>query len=408
MASPESVSAIFPMEQLFDLVVFDEASQCFAERGIPAMYRGKQIVVAGDDQQLSPFDLYQVRWDDTEDYSEPLLEVDSLLDLASQHLMKVQLRGHYRSKSLDLIDFSNQYFYKGNLKLLPERDIMNSKEPAIEFVKVDGEWEKNSNQQEADYIADLVEKLLKSKKDKEIGIVTFNVKQQECVMEALEARAINKRFSIPASLFVKNIENVQGDEKDIIIFSIGYAKDKQGRIRHQFGSLNIQKGENRLNVAVTRAREKIFVVSSIWPQELNVENTKNEGPKLLKKYLEYSLEVSEGKFMPTVNLEKTHSADWYLKNQIKELQRDSDIQFKFTEEMPFADLTLKNKSKYLGLILTDDDLYFQSISIKDAHIYTPFSLYGKNWKFKGIYSREFWHDKNLVRERLIRFEQLLS
>jgi len=408
MASPESVSAIFPMEQLFDLVIFDEASQCFVERGIPAMYRGKQIVIAGDHQQLSPFDLYQVRWDDEEDEEELALQVDSLLDLGSKYLMNVQLRGHYRSKSMDLIDFSNQYFYKGQLKLLPERDLMNLGKPAIEFIKVEGLWEKNSNVEEAKYIAGLVEKLLKEDDEKAIGIVTFNVKQQECVMDKLEEHAIEKHFTIPDSLFVKNIENVQGDEKDIIIFSVGYAKDRQGRLRHQFGSLNILKGENRLNVAVTRAREKVYVVSSIWPQELNVTNTKNEGPKLLKKYLDYALDVSEGKFTPSAFPVRQHSANWYLKNQLKNLQGDEDIRFEITEELPFADLTLKKGDQYLGVLLTDDDLYFQSVSIKDAHIYTPFALSSKNWKFRGVYSREYWHDSALIKDRILRFEQLIS
>src|SRR5690606_35648594 len=125
MASPESVSAIFPMKQLFDLVIFDEASQCFSERGIPAMYRGRQIVVTGDDKQLSPNDLYQVRWQE-EEQSDLALEVDSLLDLCKQHLMQVQLREHYRSKSLSLIDFSNRHFYNNKLRMLPDYADINN------------------------------------------------------------------------------------------------------------------------------------------------------------------------------------------------------------------------------------------------------------------------------------------
>ena len=108
------------VKQVFDLVIFDEASQCFAERGIPAMYRGRQIVVTGDDKQLSPNDLYQVRYEEENQESEPALEVDSLLDLCKQFLMTVQLQEHYRSKSLSLIDFSNQHFYKNKLWFWPE------------------------------------------------------------------------------------------------------------------------------------------------------------------------------------------------------------------------------------------------------------------------------------------------
>ena len=405
MASPESVSAIFPMEQLFDVVIFDEASQCFAERGIPAMYRGKQVVITGDDKQLSPFDLYKVRWDDeTEDNDIPALEVDSLLDLGSKYLMQVQLRGHYRSKSLDLIDFSNQLFYNGSLTLLPDREIVNSGNPAIEYIKVDGVWEGNRNKQEAEKVVEIYAKIVKEQPEKEIGIVTFNAQQQELILDSLDQYALDNKLNLPESLFVKNIENVQGDERDIIIFSIAYAADSKGAIRHQFGSLNVMKGENRLNVAVTRAREKVVIVTSIYPQELKTEDTKNEGPKLLKKYLQYSLDVSEGKFKPTLQ-PKEHSVNWYLKDKLRELSQGNKKEYQFVEEMPFADLTVKRKEKYLGLLLTDDDLYYQGVSVKDMHVYTPFTLSGKNWKFRGFSSREYWHDKEEIREQLLKFAQ---
>lgn len=408
MASPESISAIFPMEQMFDLVIFDEASQCFSEQGIPAMYRGKQIVVAGDNKQLSPFDLYNVRWDDEKEPDEPVLELDSLLDLASRYLMTVQLHGHYRSKTIDLIDFSNQYFYDGQLKLLPDRKLVNRGIPAIQYIKTEGVWSKNINHSEALYIAGLIQKLIHEQPEKDIGIVTFNARQQDYVMDILEERAAEHDFSIPDHLFVKNIENVQGDERDIIIFSIGYAPDKQGKMKHHFGSLNVRGGENRLNVAITRAREQIYIVSSILPHQLKVESSKNEGPKLLKLYLEYAWNVSKGNFKPLISKKKEHKIDWYLKTKLQELVRASDLNIELTEEMPFADLTIKNRDKYIGLILTDDNLYHQSMSIKDMHIYKPLTLSGKNWRFRGIYSREYWHDKNLVRERIKRFVQLIE
>ena len=226
------------------------------------------------------------------------------------------------------------------------------------------------------------------------------------IMDILEEKALQRKMNIPESLFVKNIENVQGDEKDIIIFSIGYAPDAKGRFTHQFGSLNVVNGENRLNVAVTRAREKVVVVSSILPPQLKVDNTKNEGPKLLKKYLEYALNVSDGHFVPNLNAPEKHRADWYLKHQIQAMASEMELNFNVLEELPFADLTLKKDGKYLGLILTDDELYHQAISVKDMHIYTPFALNGKHWKFRGFYSREFWHDPKLVQDRLLRLAQL--
>jgi len=377
MASPESVSAMFEMkENLFDLVIFDEASQCFAEYGIPAIYRGKQIVVAGDSKQLQPNDLYQIRYE--EDVSnEPILEIDSLLDLAAQYLPQASLMGHYRSQSLDLIGFSNKFFYKNSLRLLPHYEQISRNEPAINYIKVEGIWEKNTNEREAQKVVDLVAELHQISPEKSIGVVTFNHKQAELI-ENLELRIKNANTQIS----VKNIENIQGDEFDIVIFSVGYAPDANGRLLMNFGTLNQTGGENRLNVAVTRAREKIYVVSSILPNQLNVENAQNEGPKMLKKYLEYALAISNGEFLHEPNLPESFRTDWFLKEQLK--KRNTQ----YISELPFADLTVKAENgKYESLILTDDDLYFEGISPKESHAYLPMNLRAKGWKFERIWSR---------------------
>ena len=402
MSSPESVSALFPMEEFFDLVIFDEASQCFAEKGIPAMYRGKQIVVAGDEKQLRPNDLYKVRWeDDEEDLTE--LELDSLLELSAKHLMQLQLQGHYRSKSLDLIDFSNQHFYDGNLKLLPDFNDINYPEPPIHYVKVDGIWKNNMNDIEGRKVVELVRGFLRDYPEKEIGVVTFNAKQQEHILDLLEAVASEENMIIPDSLFVKNIENVQGDEKDIIIFSTAYGPDESGRVMMQFGSLNAAGGENRLNVAITRARESIYIVSSLLPAQLKVDESKNEGPRLLKKYLQFAKDVSEGNFRPRQRPAKAYHIDWFLKSKINELTADMDSRFELANELPFTDLSVKQGKAYKGLVLTDDDIYHQSISVKEPHVYRPFTLHSKNWEFISFTSRQFWHNKEGMKEKLMRF-----
>jgi hypothetical protein len=118
------------------------------------------------------------------------------------------------------------------------------------------------------------------------------------------------------------------------------------------------------------------------------------------------LDVSCGKFVPAIKADNGHSNDWYLKNKIKAMKFESGVKLEIKEELPFADLTVKLKNQYLGLILTDDEMYHQSISIKDMHIYTPFTLSAKNWKFVGVLSREYWHDQDGVRERLLRFSSL--
>lgn len=402
MVSPEAASAIFPMTDLFDLVIFDEASQCFAEKGIPAMYRGKQLVVAGDDMQLKPNELYQSRWE--EDADHPDLEVDSLLDLAKRYLPTVHLQGHYRSRSLELIDFSNRYFYEGRLQLLPDRNVLNSQEPAIEYCQVNGVWDEQTNIAEAQEVVARVLSLLAASPDKEIGVVTFNSPQQNLILDLLEERFAHEGMKIPASLFVKNIENVQGDEKDIIIFSVGYAPDKKHKMTMQFGSLNMAGGENRLNVAVTRAREKVILVCSIQPEQLRTDDLKNEGPRLLRKYLEYARDVHERRFTPTVYLNGKQPVTWYLNHQIKEWadSKFPDHQFQ-VNMLPLADLHISKDREYLGIVLTDDMHYFSSLSEKDFFAYMPSLMSKRNWNFHYVFSRNLWEDKQKVEEDLLRF-----
>lgn len=380
MASPESVSAIFPLsgqnpaDSLFDLVIFDEASQCFAENGIPAIYRGKQVVIAGDSKQLQPTDLYQIRYDeDAED--ETILEIDSLLDLAAQYLPQAWLKGHYRSHSLDLIDFSNQHFYKNSLQLLPHYSEISKNKPAISYIKLDGFWENNTNPTEAQKVLEIVEDLKRRAPSKTIGVVTFNFKQADLIYQTISP-VLGEGWGV-----IKNIENIQGDEYDIVIFSVGYAPNLKGKLLMNFGSLNQQGGENRLNVAVTRAREFIYIVSSILPHQLQVDQAQNLGPKLLKKYLEYALEVSQGNYSPEPHTTEKFNTRWLLKNQ---LVRENQG---FYLELPFADITVKDAGNYDSLILTDDDLYYESITPKDAHAYLPISLKAKGWKFERLWSR---------------------
>ncbi|MCU0448453.1 MAG: AAA domain-containing protein [Bernardetiaceae bacterium] len=383
LVSPESGSAVFPMTELFDLVVFDEASQCFAERGIPAMYRGRQVVIAGDDQQLAPFDLYRPRWEDLTDEPDyaPELEVESLLDLGRRFLPNLPLTGHYRSRSLDLIGFSNQHFYQNQLQMLPHYQDFIRQQPAIEYRKVDGQWEQNRNQREAEEIVALVRQLLAQQPDKQIGVITFNAPQQDLVRDLLDESGL----ALPEHLFVKNIENVQGDERDIILFSVGYAPSPSGRLLLQFGSLSQARGENRLNVAVTRARERVVVVSSLLPHQLAVDDTANPGPKMLRAYLQYALDVWEGRFRPALPNPAQLAAGQYLKHQL--LAKGPGH---LTADLPFADLAQWQQGQLARLILTDDDLFYQALSAKDAFAYRPAHFAAKQWPFVRAFSRPWW------------------
>jgi hypothetical protein len=402
MASPESVSAIFPMTQTFDLVIFDEASQCFAERGIPAMYRGKQLVVAGDNMQLKPSELYQARWE--EEGEHPDVEVDSLLELTERYLPTIHLQGHYRSQSLELIDFSNRHFYEGRLRLLPDRHTLNRNEPGIEYHNVKGVWDDHTNVIEANAVVARVVNLVRENSKKEIGIVTFNSPQQELILDVLEETFAQQQLSIPTSLFVKNIENVQGDEKDIIIFSVGYAPDKDKKMKMQFGSLSVNGGENRLNVAITRARERIIVICSIEPEELRTEDIKNEGPRLLKNYLQFAREVHQRRYKPSIQQAVRQSANWFLNTQLKgwTQHKFNNLEFE-TDVLPLADMHFKKDDHHLGIVLTDDARYYTSKSAKDSFAYLPTLIAQKNWDYHMVFSRNLWQDRERVEDSLLKF-----
>lgn len=405
MASPESVSALFPLKEIFDVVIFDEASQCFAERGIPAIYRARQVVVAGDSQQLQPFDLYQVRVQQDDDVAD--LEVDSLLDLAARYLPAVALQNHYRSHAVELIEFSNRHLYKGKLRNLPDRERANRREPPIQYSKVNGLWKDQTNREEAETVIRKVDELTRAYPQFTIGVVTFNAPQQELILDCLEAARI-QGMPVSDSLFVKNIENVQGDERDIIIFSTAYAPDQSGKLNMQFGSLNVAGGENRLNVAITRARHKIIIVTSIWPEELKLQGIKNEGPKLLRAYLDFAREVSEGRYVPAPPVQ-SHSSAWYLSAAIRKWANSANVPFGLAAGVwPVGDLVLQKSALHSGLLFCDDDAYEQMVTVKDGHVYTPLLAEQKSWPWMRIYSRNWWNNCELVQQDIGRFAYRFS
>jgi hypothetical protein len=241
-------------------------------------------------------------------------------------------------------------------------------------VQVAGTWQANTNPVEAEAVLNLIGQLQTELPGRSIGVVTFNFQQQQLIQELWEERGGG------GVSFIKNIENVQGDECDVIIFSVGYAPDARGRIAAQFGSLNTAGGENRLNVAVTRARERIYVITSLMPDQLSVDGTANTGPKLLKAYLEYALDVSEGRFRPTPKPITGLRSGTLLRDKLAQTNPT------WQPELPFADLTIRTGDTYEGLVLTDDDQYYQQ-SVKEAHAYRPFALQDRGWPFRRVWSR---------------------
>jgi len=314
MMTPEVVSGIIPLIYgMFDVVIFDEASQMYVEKGIPTIYRAKKVVIAGDTKQLRPSSLGIGRLEDDDEFYEDSLirdvsmDAKSLLDLARYRYKETILNYHYRSKYEELIAFSNYAFYEGKLTVSPNQEM--SKKPPIEYVYVkDGLFEQRKNHAEAKKVIFLLRKIFKEREHNEtIGVITFNSTQRDLIEDYIdeelfkrgkyqklfEAELFRTEDDEDQSLFVKNIENVQGDERDIIIFSMGYGRNMDGVIRRQFGWLNNEGGQNRLNVAISRAKQKIYFVSSLYPEELKVDDLKSVGPKLLKDYMRYCYYVSK-------------------------------------------------------------------------------------------------------------------
>ncbi|SHO60872.1 AAA domain-containing protein [Algoriphagus zhangzhouensis] len=380
LCSPETVSAVFPIEQQFDLVIFDEASQCPVEKGIPAMLRGKQVVIAGDSRQLKPSDFYQIRWESEEEGLE--LESESLLGLASNFFENASLKGHYRSADPGLIHFSNQYFYEGKLEALPDYPTVTAGLSPFSWEKVEGIWENQVNRMEADAVVKKVEAIFKDSSKTSIGVVTGNYFQMELIRDLLWKEGIQDAF-----IKVRNIENVQGDEFDEVILSLGYGPNREGKLVTNFGLLGKSGAANRLNVAVTRARKKMHVISSIEPEDFRPKQLENEGLRLLKEYLSFVKAESKVYNVPALEIvSRGFETDWSLKNK---LLTSSDS---YSMDVPSSlmDLIFTESEGERVAILTDDQRFFNASSAKAAMAYHPILLEQKGWKWKWNWSREFF------------------
>ncbi|WP_232540571.1 AAA domain-containing protein [Lysinibacillus fusiformis] len=434
LASPETVSSIFPLtEGLFDIVIFDEASQLTVESGMPSIYRGKQIVVAGDEKQLPPSNLFRAGYADEEDEEETSFDTDesvSLLNLAKRRFPEKILQWHYRSKYEELINFSNHAFYNGFVQIAP--NVTPFKEPpSLVWKRIDGKWINQSNEVEALEVVTQLKNTLQKQPGKSVGIITFNAKQQSKVQDMIDNVAVedeefrtlyNELMSrnLDERLFVKNIENVQGDERDIIIFSIGYAKNEEGKVYNRFGSLNQKGGENRLNVAVSRAKEGIIVVSSIEPEDLNVANTSERGPKLLKSYLKYARAVSSGKIEDinaviqeineTVNthiVQQTLHFDSPFEEQVYQQLRNLGYEISTQVGMSgyridMAVVNPNDHSRYILGIECDGAMYHSSPSVRERDVYRQRYLESRGWTIERIWSRNWWKDPITEIERIDR------
>ena len=316
MASPDTVAQIFSREAEFDVAIFDEASQCRLEEALPVLLRAKRLVVAGDPKQLPPTRFFEgavIESDEGEIetevdlHSHQMSEMEDLLSAAlNLDVSEAFLDVHYRSRNEALIGFSNQSFYGDRLQPIPGHPKNKAFSAPIRLMNVDGVYKERSNPAEGLAVVEMVAELLSEDAPPSIGIATFNIKQRNLIIEMLDERAAeDSEFSLKLSqarsrrgadsfegLFVKNLENVQGDERDVIIISTTFGRDEEGKFRRNFGALSRVGGERRLNVLVTRARSEILIVTSIPREEyqsgLSSAKGKPNGRHFLYSYLCYA------------------------------------------------------------------------------------------------------------------------
>jgi hypothetical protein len=471
LMSPLSVSDTLPLDSgFFDVVIFDEASQITLEEAIPSLFRARQAIVVGDEMQLPPTDFFATRRQEDEDElafeenGESVsydLASNSLLNHAARNLPSTMLGWHYRSRSESLISYSNWAFYQGRLLTVPEEQLAAAGQPALRATKAaDGEaalgavlerpisfhfleqgvYEKRRNRAEAEYVAQLVRALLKQEaKDKgqttkdtsapSLGIVAFSEAQQDEIEAAL-ARLAQQDASFQTlldaewereengqfvGLLVKNLENIQGDERDIIILSVCYGRGPNGKMLMNFGPINKSGGEKRLNVAFSRAKHHMVVVSSV--SHADITNDYNDGANCLKNYLRYAQAVSVGDQAAAQQVLRTIAP--YAHRQATPDQ----VPHAFQEQLAAAliqrgyavdqgvgqshfrcDLAVRRpeESVYRLGIFLDGDAYYAQANVLERDMLRPRLLRAFGWRTVHILAKDWYDDPEKVVERLVK------
>lgn len=446
LMSPLSVADVLPLEtNLFDVVIFDEASQIPVEDAIPTLLRAPQVIVVGDEMQLPPSNFFgssdaDEDFDETDEDADFELNQDSFLTLAAERLKSTMLRWHYRSRSEELIGFSNQVFYGGDLLTIPSaRNLSASCEIKVGDVEApplsptqvlerpisyhlieDGIYALRRNSQEAQYIAHLLRDILSLENGKTIGIVAFSEAQQSEIESALSQLAakdpdFSKRLDAEfdrekdgefIGLFVKNLENVQGDERDIILLSICYAPAANGKMRMNFGPINKMGGEKRLNVIFSRSKENMIVVSSIRSDQIT--NDYNHGANALKTFLRFAQLTSVGDHAGAARAIKSVGSPKVDQNEkasemaveLSEVLRDRGHEVvlnlglsKFSIDVA---IKRKNESNFKLAILIDTPTTYRRGEVLETFMDRANLLETFGWQVFCVTTREWFNNANSV------------
>lgn len=424
LMSPLSIAQYLSADaNAFDVVVFDEASQIPVWDAIGAIARGKQVVMVGDPKQLPPTSFFD-RAEASNDEEETEGDLESILDeCMGANLPTMNLSWHYRSRHESLIAFSNHRYYGGSLVTFPSPVTVDT---AVSFHHVAGVYEKGGariNKPEARaVVADIVAKLRAPgfrETGHTIGVVTFNSEQQTLIEDLLDDErrkdpSLEPHFAESAlePLFVKNLESVQGDERDIMYFSTTFGPDLTGAVSMNFGPMNREGGERRLNVAITRARQELRVFSSLRPEKMDLARTQARGVKDLKHFLEFaergtkalaeatngSLGGFESPFEEAVAAALS-SKGWELHTQIGA----SSFRIDLAVVHPDA------RGTYLTGIECDGATYHRSATARDRDLLREQVLRGLGWEIVRIWSTDWWVDRAGTLERIdLQLKDLLA
>jgi hypothetical protein len=449
LMSPLSVADTLPLDATFDVVVFDEASQIPLEDAVPAAHRAVQTIVVGDEMQLPPTDFFGASRSEDADADRPEdtgyeLDAHSLLTHAGRTLPSTMLGWHYRSRDEALIAFSNRVFYEGKLLTVPSVTRTAKSHPIVAKSAKDGElgatallersisfhrmeaspYEQRCNTGEARYIAELLRGLLGTNGGKTIGVVAFSEAQQaeiEGAMRALaeedsvfgaryEAEMEREEDGQHVGLFVKNLENVQGDERDIIIISVCYGPDPNGRMLMNFGPINKTGGEKRLNVIFSRAKHHLAVVSSIrWTA---ITNEYNDGANCLRNYLRYAEAMSTGetaeatlalqaygKREASVEGRGAQSLEERLARALRERGYEVDVGVGTSQFRCNLGVRTRGEDRYrVGILI--DDVGHQNRAVDELLHAQPAVLRSFGWSTLTVLHKDWYTDPALVLQRI--------
>lgn len=417
MMSPQTVAQLLDAEKaVFDLVIFDEASQLPTEEAAGAILRGTQLVVVGDPKQLPPTNFFAVQ---SGTVNAPIGEDGLPLYEDSQSILEEvmgagvpqsRLKWHYRSAHESLITFSNVQFYDADLYTFPSVET-DSLESGLHFEYVEnGIYEgKGLNLVEARRVADAVVEHIKTKPELTLGVGTFNMRQQLAIQDELEVRrredpSIESFFdkSKAEPFFVKNLENIQGDERDVIFLSVTYAKASDGKMRYNLGPLNGENGWRRLNVLTTRARQLMRVFSSIHSDEINPAATTSNGARLLKEFLTYA----EHKRLDSPLISALNDTESPFEREV--LQELTTRGLNVIPQVGVCGyridlgvLDIESPGRFICGIECDGVAYHSSQTARDRDRLRQQVLEGRGWDIHRIWSTDWFKDRAGQIERIL-------